>query len=188
MNNRTDQYRKKWREITDIHGYLCYYCKKEIATTIDHVIPYSFDTDNEINNLVPSCNLCNILASDKHFDNVEQKRQYILLRRKRRKNSVAICTECLVPYSYRIHSPSLFLCAECYDLEYGTNKAKSKEWSGWIDQLFHAGIPIQAHRSLRRKLSKGYKHDHKSKMELIIDEYSIILSSDEKFAKILINR
>ena len=66
--HRVMTYKKWWNELTERYGDFCFYCRKEIATTIDHVVPYSWDEDNSIENLVPACGLCNSLASDKIFD------------------------------------------------------------------------------------------------------------------------
>src|SRR5688500_7331680 len=112
MSDRRMSYKKRWKELIDYYGARCYYCRKEIATTIDHVVPYSWDAVNDIENLVPACALCNCLAGDKIFDSVEKKRQYILAQRSKRNNMRGICTECLLPFAYRRHSPSVFLCAE----------------------------------------------------------------------------
>src|SRR3989304_7276904 len=81
MRRKPFAYRKRWDELIDLYGRLCFYCHEEIANTIDHVTPWSYDYDNSIENLVPACSLCNSIAADKHFDDVEQKRQYILNRR-----------------------------------------------------------------------------------------------------------
>ena len=158
---RNRHYRTFWRELVAMHGSLCYYCGEEVATTIDHVVPYSHDQDNSIENLVPACALCNVLAGDKIFEYVEEKRQYILTRRAGRIQRRAICTNCLLPFSYRVHSPSLFLCAECYDMEYETNYAERGQWAQWIRELHAADIYPEAHRHAVN-LFKG--HNKKNSM------------------------
>jgi len=183
---RNMSYRKYWNELVDIHGARCYYCHKEPATTIDHVIPYDWDEDNNFNNLVPSCNLCNRLASDMVFEDVEQKRRYILTQRRKRSNQIVICTECLIPYTYRVHCPTMFICAECYDIEYGTEYSKSNVWKTWISQLSAAGIPIEAHRKVREKLLKIKNITIDVKVETLIDEYAFIFNNDPNFARMLI--
>lgn len=179
-------YKKRWKELIEYYGPRCFYCRKEIATSIDHVIPYSYDQDNEIENLVPACSLCNALASNKHFESVEQKRQYILRQRSKRGNQHAICSDCLLPYAYRIHSPSLLICAECYDEEYGTTNAETREWKKWLTQIRAAGIPAEAHRIMKNKLVGIRNIDYKVKTELLIDEYAYIVDTDDEFAKMLI--
>jgi hypothetical protein len=151
---RVVSYKKWWDELVERYGNVCFYCKKEISTTIDHVVPYSWDGDNSIDNLVPSCALCNSLASNKMFDTVVQKRAYILKQRNKYKNRRAICAECLLPFAYRTHSPSLFLCAECYDQEYGTQYSNEKRWDQWLAQLVDAGIMPTAHRIAKKKTGR----------------------------------
>ena len=79
--DRVNTYKKYWQELTEMYGNLCFYCRREMATTIDHVVPYSWDSDNRISNLVPACGLCNSIASNKMFDSVIQKQAYILKQR-----------------------------------------------------------------------------------------------------------
>lgn len=185
MSERSTTYKKRWRELIDYYGARCFYCHKEMATTIDHVVPYSWDADNAIENLVPACALCNAIAGDKVFDDVEQKRQYILGQRAKRTNMRAICVECLLPFTYRAHSPSMFLCAECYDLEYSTCLAQSMEWTRWIFQMRRAGIAAEAHRRMRIRLGKVKGKDRDVKLEVLIDEYAYIVDTDEEFAEML---
>lgn len=144
--SRNLSYRKRWGQLIDTYGYLCFYCRKSIATTIDHVVPYSWDEDNSIENLVPACALCNSIAGDKIFESVEHKRQYVLNRKNRKGNRQVLCTNCFLPYGYRTMSPSLFLCAECYDKEYGTTHANKRGWKKWLCELADAGILPEAHR------------------------------------------
>mgnify|MGYP006935490965 CR=1 FL=1 len=184
--SRSRAYKKYWQELIQLHGPRCYYCQKEIATTIDHVVPYSWDADNEKANLVLACGLCNSLAGNMMFDSVEQKRQYILGERKKRVNQRAICAQCLLPFTYRRHSPSLLLCAECYDEEYDTDYSKTKEWRKWIYQLKAAGIPAEAHRNMKKKMSKIRHRSMEAKLELLIDEYAYVVGTDEEFAAMLV--
>lgn len=180
--SRNMAYKRKWDELIEYYGARCFYCQVEIATTIDHVIPYDWDGDNSIENLVPACGLCNALASDKMFETIEQKRQYILNQRKTRTLRRAICTECLLPFTYRMHSPSMFLCAECYDHEYDAHYSETKEWKLWLRQLRAAGMPAEAHRMMKKRLSLTGGITHKVRLETLIDEYSVVLSADEDFA------
>lgn len=185
MHTRSTTYRKRWKELIEYHGSRCYYCRKEIATTIDHVIPYSWDHDNILNNLVPACSLCNSLANNKIFDNVELKRQYILGQRKKRDNRRAICVICLLPFAYRIHSPSFILCPECYDEEYQTKEAQTKEWKKWVYQLKAAGIPAEAHRNMKARLEGMKRVDREVRLETLIDEYAKVIEADDEFAEML---
>jgi HNH endonuclease len=185
MKSRRDTYKKRWRELIEYYGARCYYCRKEIATTIDHVVPYSWDAVNDIDNLVPACVLCNCLAGDKVFDDVEEKRRYILQQRSKRANMRAICTECLLPFGYRSHSPSMFLCAECYDVEHDTHLARKPEWNRWLRQLRLAGIPVEAHRKMKDRMKSVRFKTRDEKMETLIDEYSYIVDTDDEFAEML---
>lgn len=174
-------YKKFWDELTDIYGNVCYYCRVEIATTLDHVVPYSWDQDNAIENLVPSCTLCNSLASNMLFDSVIQKQAYILKHREKYKNRRSICTDCKLPFAYRLHSPSMFLCAECYDLEYATSFCSRKEWKRWTMELSLAGIIVEAHKKACAKAG-GYSHRNKGTfMSVLIEEYANIFDSDLSF-------
>lgn len=166
---RLTSYRKHWKALIDIHGGLCFYCQDEIAVVIDHIIPYSWVVNNDIENLVPTCTYCNSIGGDRVFDDVEHKRQYILNRRKR--NNRAICVDCLLPFTYREHSPSLFLCAICYDIEYETTLSKEKGWYKWMALLREAGIEPDAHQDARAKAGE-WKRDRKYLQQLITDFYS----------------
>ena len=179
--NRDKSYRKFWQELIGMYGQRCYYCRVEIATTIDHVIPYSYDMDNTIENLVPACGLCNCLAGNRHFESVEEKRQYILKKRKEKNLRRAFCIVCLVPYAYKLHSPSLLLCPECYDADHRTSLSDGSQWRRWLLELKDAGIPIEAHRAMRDRL-KGVRHLNKDvRTETLIDEYQKIFEADKDF-------
>ncbi len=178
-------YKMWWDELVERYGNLCFYCRKEMATTIDHVVPYSWDEDNSIDNLVPACGLCNALASNKIFETVVQKRAYIMKKREKYKNRRAICAECLLPYTYRTHSPSLFLCAECYDQEYKTNCRGTKEWKRWLSELLAAGIMHSAHKRTKEKMGKITLMNRGTFMAILIDEYAQMIASDDGFFKSL---
>jgi 5-methylcytosine-specific restriction endonuclease McrA len=181
---RIHEYKSKWNELIDRYGTRCFYCRKEAATCLDHVVPYSYDQVSDIDNLVPCCVLCNALASNKHFEDVEHKRQYILNERSKRANSQLICSECFLPFVYQEHSPSPFLCCECYDSEYGTTYRMSSQWVKWLKELWAAGIAADAHRAMKRALVDVESSDkkHRVKTEYLIDEYLKIMNSDDGFA------
>jgi hypothetical protein len=170
---RPGRYRKYWDELTSMYGNLCYYCRDELATTIDHVVPWSWDNDNDITNLVPACARCNSIASDKMFDDVEHKRQYILNRRKSKRTRRSVCTECLLPFEYRVMSPSLFLCAECYDREYDTSWSNRRVWKDWLKILRTVGTYPEAHRYAFKKYGPANtKRDKRQFVYLIIEYYT----------------
>ena len=62
----------------------CGYCFSSWATCWDHIIPYVYGGATIEDNLYPSCRRCNSILSDKVFDSLEEKREYIreeLIRR-----------------------------------------------------------------------------------------------------------
>jgi hypothetical protein len=159
-NNRITAYWTKWKELTLRYGDMCFYCGEEAATSIDHVLPYSYAVVNSIENLRPACAMCNCIAGDKMFDSDTEKKWYILSKRNRRHDKnmrYCTCTECRAPYIYRMHSPSLFMCPECYDEEYGTHYATSKTWDSWLALLADAQMWIdifRIYKGLRRRAGR----------------------------------
>lgn len=65
------------------YGRACVYCG-DYADTIDHLIPHSFGGDNSRGNLVPSCGVCNSIASDKIFSDFGEKWHFIREERHRK--------------------------------------------------------------------------------------------------------
>lgn len=158
MSQRITAYWAKWQLLATIFGDMCFYCGEGAATVLDHVLPYSYDQNSDIDNLRPCCALCNSLASDKIFESIEDKRQYLLDKRRRRRQTYhTTCCECGVPFIYREQSLSQFLCPECYDLEYGTHEAERKTWRDWLCLLKEANMFIEIYRMA----GKMYR-DHRS--------------------------
>lgn len=63
----------------------CTYCGC-VADTRDHVTPFSYNDSTgkrksafrgQKENIVPACKQCNSIGSNKHFDGVDKKREYI---------------------------------------------------------------------------------------------------------------
>jgi hypothetical protein len=147
QKRRITSYWQKWKALTTVHGDLCFYCRSEVATCLDHVLPYSYTDNDDASNLRPSCALCNVLVSDKVFASVADKTAYILERRRRRGGlRQSVCCTCGVPYVYREQSPSLFMCPECYDREYDTKLSSRKTWQKWLQLLSDAGMFIWIYR------------------------------------------
>ena len=167
--HRSYRYRKYWSALIEAHGYMCFYCQIRVATSIDHIIPISYDEMDDIDNLVPACAICNSIAGNKVFSNVWQKRQYILDKIGKKYKRIAECTECLLLYQYRVDSPSLFLCPICYDSEYGTSYSVRESWAKWLGLLEDAGIVPEAHNKLREESKSSRKH----KMRLLSEFYKI---------------
>ena len=171
MSRRNYSYRSKWGKLLEIHGSLCFYCQKEPAMCIDHIIPVSYGGKNDFNNLVPACAHCNMIVSDNVFSDVWSKQQWILAHRKK-KLTHALCTGCLLPFAYRIHSPSMFLCAECYDNEYDTKHKLNKEWKEWLKSLTSAGYSVDSHRESREEISMlDPSRKHREYSYMILHKY-----------------
>ena len=50
---RDNRYSKRFYELIDMYGRVCFYCREEVSTTIDHVVPVAWGQDDETENLVP---------------------------------------------------------------------------------------------------------------------------------------
>ena len=68
-------------------GYLYFRDGKIIKSSIhlDHFSPFSYSLDNRKRNLVASCNLCNMLKSNKTFNSLEQIKEYINEKREQKR-------------------------------------------------------------------------------------------------------
>ena len=124
------QYKKQ--EILD-RDVVCVYCG-EIATEVDHVVPWSYTHCNDYDNLVGSCKLCNKLASNIVFPNFDIKREYIRKKRGTRKylsridRDVAICNSCGICFHPGINGAKRFTCADCDKQEYGIIRDRGVEF------------------------------------------------------------
>lgn len=150
---RSAKYRSMWFSVLETYGVNCAYCHVVPATQIDHVIPVSYIENHTLANLRPSCSWCNLLAGSKVFETFEDKYEWMRLERlsKRRfRNRRTICTTCRLPYQVPMHSPSIFLCSECYDYEYEKQTSKSRAWREWIDLLKTAEINVKCHREFAK--------------------------------------
>ena len=79
------------RLILDAQQYKCFYCERKFGEWVktlhkgltklrlhwDHQTPYSYSRDNEINNFVAACHLCNSFKSDRIFQTVQEARIYV---------------------------------------------------------------------------------------------------------------
>jgi len=170
MSTRITAYWSKWRDLTTIYGDMCFYCRMEAATTIDHVLPYSYAVNNELYNLRPACALCNCIAGDKIFETVEDKCAYILDRLKHRKDlRHAFCTECGIAFIYREQSPSLFLCPECYDLDQGKAfYSLTRMWRDWLRLHVKAGWSPDVYRRAGKMYRSNGRGSHKFLVQCLI--------------------
>ena len=128
-----DEIRKR---VMDAYGGYCIYCDG-IATVVDHIIPWSWTMRHDFSNLVPSCNDCNSIASDKLFRSFSAKRTYILNKRglpkwhNRFLNRRSICTDCGLPYKPRVKGSTVFLCLHCADLATKDPCVREEEIKKW---------------------------------------------------------
>ena len=94
--------------------YICAYCS-DIATEVDHVIPFSFSNCDEDWNLVASCSECNSIAHNLVFRTMGEKSSYIRSKRQGRKwkgkllRKNCTCTECKLAYIDGIKGATHFL-------------------------------------------------------------------------------
>jgi hypothetical protein len=111
----------------NLYDYTCVYCGG-FATQIDHIKPYSWDADDSEENLVPCCQDCNLIASDKIFKTFIDKKNYIqdklkLPKWKRKRLAlISLCTECGAIFTPRKDGSSVFLCANCHKKNGGAIK------------------------------------------------------------------
>lgn len=111
-------------------GYICAYCGG-YADCADHIVPYSFCQHNDPDNLVACCRDCNAIVSNKHFDNIAEKRMFIQTKRNKGKwlrkirNRYSVCTECHKPFKEAEEGATHFICKNCNtpDLEW-----KERDW------------------------------------------------------------
>ena len=159
MNTGRRRFRSKnkWTELTSVYGEMCCYCHVQIATQLDHVIPYTFSFDNSIHNLRPSCAWCNLLASDKVFESFEDKYDYIKRKRDKatnKRNKMLTCTCCMLPYYSELSNCNAFLCPRCYAYEYDTVNT-GIDFAKWLDLLIESGIDYQLNFALADKIHSG---------------------------------
>jgi 5-methylcytosine-specific restriction endonuclease McrA len=71
---------------------ICGWCFQRVADSVDHMVPRAYKTlgANRPSNLMPSCMRCNLIASDKVFDSIEEKRAYIVAQLRRRGEYIEI--------------------------------------------------------------------------------------------------
>ena len=87
------------KEIVEKQKNKCIYCNcnldgfiwfeknnayRKVKIHFDHFISWNYSRDNNKNNLVASCQICNLLKSDKYFQDLSLAKEYILEERKKR--------------------------------------------------------------------------------------------------------
>lgn len=142
-------YNQIWKFLIDAYGARCVYCHKNIFTQIDHVIPVSYIKYDGIENLRPCCAWCNLTASDKVFNDFDEKYEFIrseINRQKKRQHQLN-CVKCLLPYYSALQGNFIF-CPRCYAVEFDTTYLNNKAWQEWLHTLTNAGIIFRANFSL----------------------------------------
>lgn len=137
-----------WSKLISVYGKHCVYCHRNLATTLDHVIPYSYSGYHGIENLRPCCTWCNLHLSDKLFDDFESKYAFAReLYKTKSKNDMLICSTCLLPF-YSAMQSNAFLCNYCYSKEYINTTCNDRTWSNWLSLLEKSKIDYEAHFKL----------------------------------------
>lgn len=124
---------KKHQEILD-RDIICVYCG-DTPTVVDHVVPWSYSRCDDDDNLVASCELCNLIASNKMFENFDAKRKYIKKRRESksyfsRVNTNAFCNDCGKSFHPGISGSTRFTCSECNEKDYVRKSHSLREIDG----------------------------------------------------------
>ena len=105
--------------ILDRDAFMCAYCDGE-ADCIDHIIPYAYCQDNDLDNLVACCTDCNLIASDKIFESLYAKREYIRNKRgmtkwlRKFRNRYSLCCLCREPFLEGHKHATHFICPRCH--------------------------------------------------------------------------
>jgi hypothetical protein len=107
--------------ILDRDANVCCYCGYE-ATTVDHIVPYTYGGSDDEDNLVACCSICNSIANNRVFDTISEKRAfvrerygpYLAGRVRRARKTLSICGDCNDVFDFRAVGASAVLCAECY--------------------------------------------------------------------------
>jgi HNH endonuclease len=115
---------------------VCQYCGAR-AKDVDHIIPRCHGGTHNPKNLIAACKTCNVIAGGNLFRNFEEKKAYILERRKLRlqKNPEKIegdvfevCQDCGEKYLLGAGTSTLY-CAKCNP---GQIKKRENGWYSWV--------------------------------------------------------
>ena len=107
-------------EILERDAFRCIYCGN-IATVVDHILPWDWSHNDDPINLVAACNICNWIASDLIFDSLAAKAKYIRKTRNNRKWSRRLismyrtnyCLGCGDYFFPCVKGATNFLCRKC---------------------------------------------------------------------------
>lgn len=104
--------------ILERDAFMCAYCDGE-ADCVDHIIPYAYCQSHDVDNLVAACMDCNLIASDKIFESLSKKREYIRHKRGLHKwqtrifNRYTLCIVCRLPFLEGHKYAKHFICPRC---------------------------------------------------------------------------
>ena len=181
-------YAKKWSYLIELFGERCVYCNKNIATQIDHVIPYSHEAYHGIDNLRPCCVFCNMIAYDRIFNDFTEKYDFIQKKLKEKQTlHMLLCSVCLIPFYSALHSSFIF-CPRCYAKEYEIEQDNKKEWRDWIEILAKAKVEFRAHYALADEIYEDNSHCMllSDKIELLV-RLAETYSEKDKFNEYTLN-
>ena len=68
------------QKVLEKYDFTCGYCFGP-AEQVEHILPWSYSYDDSEENLIASCWLCNLIASNKIFDTFLLKQEYIQAKR-----------------------------------------------------------------------------------------------------------
>ena len=87
--------KKQKKAMIEDQGNRCFYCLREFGSAylrngvvkslkvhFDHINPYVMTYNNQKENYVASCNVCNLLKSSKVFSTIEEIREYVYGKQK----------------------------------------------------------------------------------------------------------
>lgn len=82
---------RNYKKVYKRDNYTCQYCGYNLLScteflelNIDHIKPWVAMGGNSMDNLVVSCKECNLIASDKWFEDFEGKKEFILTEKRKR--------------------------------------------------------------------------------------------------------
>jgi hypothetical protein len=124
----------KREEVLKRYWYICVYCFGE-ADQVEHIIPNAWIVTNIDDNLVATCEACNIHLSDMIFHPTSfsialiKKQKYIreLLGRTRRKDPRSKCPDCHSYFRPLIDGATMLLCSKCQDKRLGIAERREQE-------------------------------------------------------------
>lgn len=108
------------KQILERDGYTCGYCGFD-ATTVDHIIPYSYGGTDDPGNLIACCSICNTILGNRVFPHATAKRKFIQSRYgpylegriKRHRRNLSICADCGMIYCPSARDATNVLCVQC---------------------------------------------------------------------------